>query len=198
MAERIGVTFQKGGVGKTFIATSVGGGLSARGYNVLLVDMDPQGSLSANLGKRELYMNAESVSLDEILLDVNDWDRVTEIIQTDHMEFDLIPANSTFSANRSPLDSASNGEKRLNRVMNRLDEKYDYIIFDCPPTLDSYTKNAILASKQLIIPLKAEYEMIHSTDLLLEMMEEFEVIHNISINYLAFYVNNIHQLIIIK
>ena len=192
MAERITVAFQKGGVGKTFISTNLAGGLADNGLDTLLIDLDPQGSLTANLGHGEAYMDPDVTSLDEILLNVKKWDTADEIIITDHEEFDLLPANATFSANRTPLDSSSNSDERLDKVLQRLDHEYDYVIMDTPPSLDAYTRNSIIASKQLVVPVSPIYEMIHSTNLLLEMIEEFELVHDIEIEYLACVLNAVN------
>jgi chromosome partitioning protein len=189
--ETIAVTFQKGGTGKTFTATNLAGGLSARGYDVLLIDLDAQGSLTANLGYRETYMDADTLSLDELLVDVNKWEQVNELI-IEHEEFDVIPANGTYSGTRTPLDSATNSEKRLTKVLAELDTDYHYIILDCPPSLDAFAKNGILAAKQVIVPVAPIYEMIHSTNLLLEMIEDIERIHDIDISYLAFVLSNVN------
>lgn len=189
--ETIAVTFQKGGTGKTFTATNLAGGLAARGYEVLLVDLDAQGSLTANLGYRETYMDADVLSLDEVLLDVDEWDRVDELV-IEHEEFDFVPSNATFSAHRTPLDSASNGERRLERVLSRLQTEYHYVVLDCPPSLDAYAKNGIIASRQLVVPVAPIYEMIHSTNLLMEMIEEIEVVHEIDVEYLAFVLSDVN------
>lgn len=192
MNERIAVTFQKGGTGKTFTSTNLAGGLAHRGYNVLLADLDPQGSLTANLGFKKEFKDADRLSLDEVLRDVNKWDKIDEIIETDHDEFDFIPSNTTFSGNRSPLDSEANADARLDKVLDRItSEDYDYVVFDCPPALDAYTKNAIIASGQVVVPVKAIYEMIHSTDLLLDMIKGFEMVHEVDVEYLAFVLNKV-------
>lgn len=190
-SEVIAVTFQKGGTGKTFTATNLAGGLAARGYDVLVVDLDAQGSLTANLGYRDLYMDGEALSLDEILLDVDKWDRIDELVVT-HEEFDFVPSNATFSAHRTPLDSASNGERRLEKVLSHLQTAYHYIVLDCPPSLDAFSKNGIVASRQLIVPVAPIYEMIHSTNLLMEMIEEIEVVHDLEIEYLAFVLSDVN------
>lgn len=192
MNERIAVTFQKGGTGKTFTATNLAGGLAHRDYNVLLVDLDPQGSLTANLGFKESFKDLDRLSLDEVLRDVNKWENIDEIIETGHDEFDFIPANKTYTGNRSPLDSEANADARLDKVLDEITtEDYDYVVFDCPPALDAYTKNAIIAAEQVVIPVEAIFEMIHSTDLLLDMIDGFQKVHEIDVDYLAFLLNKV-------
>lgn len=192
MAERIAVTFQKGGVGKTFTAKNLAGGLNERGFDVLLVDLDPQGTLTDKVGKGELFYTPGHPSLDEVLLgDATDWGHITDLILTDHDEFDFIPSNTTFTGNRSNLDNSDLGTQRLDKALRHVDDDYDYIIFDTPPALDAYTKNGIIASKNtgLVVPVAPIDEMVHSTTLLFDMIESFEAIHEIDIRFLAFLLN---------
>src|SRR6056297_1514429 len=162
--EVIAVSFQKGGTGKTFTALNLAGGLAARGFDVLLVDLDPQGSLTANLGKREVYEN----------------------ILSDHEEFDLIPSNTTFNGNKTPLDSADAGENRLGKVIEQIDHEYHFIVCDCPPDLSAYSKNAVTAGENVIVPMQPRSEMIHSANLLFDHYETLGMMHSLDIEYLAF------------
>ena len=186
LPEVIAVSFQKGGTGKTFTALNLAGGLAARGFDVLLVDLDPQGSLTANLGKREIYEEIDQLSLDNVLLDVNKWPQINDIILTDHDEFDLIPSNTTFNGNKTPLDSADAGENRLGKVIEHLEHDYHYIVCDCPPDLSSYSKNAVTAGGNVIVPMQPRSEMIHSVNLLFDHYETLGMMHSLDITYLAF------------
>lgn len=184
--EIVAVSFQKGGTGKTFTALNLAGGLSARGFDVLLVDLDPQGSLTANLGKRDLYEDLNQTSLDEVLLNPKKWPQVNELILTDHPEFDFIPANTTYNGNKTPLDSADAGEKRLGKLIDHIDHDYHFIICDCPPDLSAYSKNAVTAGGNVIVPMKPRSEMIHSVNLLFDHYETLAMMHDLDIEYLAF------------
>jgi len=184
--EVIAVSFQKGGTGKTFTALNLAGGLAARGFDVLLVDLDPQGSLTANLGKREVYEDIDQLSLDNVLLDVNKWSQINEIILKDHEEFDLIPSNTTFNGNKTPLDSADAGENRLGKVIEQIDQNYHFIVCDCPPDLSAYSKNAVTAGENVIVPMQPRSEMIHSANLLFDHYETLGMMHSLEIEYLAF------------
>jgi chromosome partitioning protein len=184
--EVLAISFQKGGTGKTFTSLNIAGGLAARGFNVLIIDLDPQGTLTANLGKRDLYKDLDALSLDEILLDPNNWDRVNDLILTDHEEFDVIPSNQTFNGNKTPLDSADAGENRLGRVIQRLETEYHYIVCDCPPDFSPYAKNAVTAGEKIVVPMEPETEMPHSTDLLFDQYEVLGMMHDLEIQYLAF------------
>jgi chromosome partitioning protein len=184
--EVIAVSFQKGGTGKTFTALNLAGGLAARGFDVLLIDLDPQGSLTANLGKREVYEDIDQLSLDNVLLDVNKWSQINEIILSDHEEFDLIPSNTTFNGNKTPLDSADAGENRLGKVIEKIDHDYHFIVCDCPPDLSAYSKNAVTAGENVIVPMQPRSEMIHSANLLFDHYETLGMMHSLEIEYLAF------------
>lgn len=184
--EILAVSFQKGGTGKTFTSLNVAGGLAARGFDVLLIDLDPQGTLTANLGHRPQYKDLDTLSLDEVLLTPKQWEQINDLILSDHDEFDLIPANQTYNGNKTPLDSADAGENRLGRVLNHLEHDYHYIVADCPPDFSPYAKNAVTAGEQIIVPMEPETEMPHSTDLLFDQYEVLGMMHNLDIQYLAF------------
>jgi len=184
--EVLAVSFQKGGTGKTFTALNVAGGLAARGFDVLAIDLDPQGTLTANLGKRDIYKDLDALSLDEVLLDPKKWDQVNDLVLTDHEEFDLIPSNQSYNGNKSPLDSADAGENRLGRLLERLETEYHYIVCDCPPDFSPFAKNAVTAGEKIVVPMIPETEMPHSTDLLFDQYEVLEMMHDLDIQYLAF------------
>ena len=191
--ETIAVSFQKGGTGKTFNSLNIAGGLSARGFDVLLIDLDPQGSLTANLGKRDLYEDIDEFSLDQLLMNVDKWDQIDDLVLTDHEEFDFIPANDTFTGNKTPLDSASASEKRLGKALDNLSKEYHYIVCDCPPDLSAYTKNAITVSGNVVVPMKPESETIFSLRDQWESLQVLGMMHDIDINYLAYpltYISN--------
>lgn len=184
--EVLAISFQKGGTGKTFTSLNIAGGLAARGFNVLAIDLDPQGTLTANLGKRDLYKDLDALSLDEILLDPKSWDNVNDLIHTDHEEFDLIPSNQSYNGNKTPLDSADAGENRLGRLLERLEDDYHYVVCDCPPDFSPYAKNAVTAGEKIVVPMEPETEMPHSTDLLFDQYEVLGMMHDLEIQYLAF------------
>jgi chromosome partitioning protein len=184
--EVLAISFQKGGTGKTFTSLNIAGGLAARGFDVLVIDLDPQGTLTANLGKRDLYKDLDALSLDEILLNPKNWDEVNELVLTDHKEFDIIPSNQTFNGNKTPLDSADAGENRLGRLLQRVEDDYHYVVCDCPPDFSPYAKNAVTAGEKIVVPMEPETEMPHSTDLLFDQYEVLGMMHDLEIQYLAF------------
>jgi len=185
MTRRIGITNQKGGVSKTTNTINVAGALAANGVDVLAVDMDPQGTLTANLGHGKLFDDLDKLSLDEVLLDVNKWDQITDLV-IEHDEFDVIPANSTYTGNKTPLDSADAGEKRLGKILTRLETDYHYVVCDCPPDFSAFAKNAVTAGENVVVPMVPRSEMVHSTNLLFDMYDTLGMMHDLDIEYLAF------------
>jgi chromosome partitioning protein len=142
----ISITNQKGGVGKTTTTQSLGAGLTAKKFKVLLVDLDPQGNLSYSLGA-----NTDKYTIYEVLKKDVD---VSEVIQNTSSA-DIIPANILLSG--AELEFTKTGrEYLLDEILTKLKLLYDYIIIDTPPALSVLTINAFTASDKLIIPMGAD------------------------------------------
>lgn len=142
----ISVTNQKGGVGKTTTAQSLGAGLTAKKFKVLLIDLDPQGNLSYSIGA-----DADKQTIYEVLKKDVD---VSDVIQKTSSA-DIIPANILLSG--AELEFTKTGrEYLLDEILSKLTTIYDYIIIDTPPALSVLTINAFTASDKLIIPMGAD------------------------------------------
>lgn len=161
-AQIIAMCNQKGGVGKTTTTINLGAGLVETGRRVLLVDFDPQGSLSVGLGADPHQMEASVYNL--LLDDEVDADQVIEPTSTEGM--DLLPSNIDLSAAEVQLVSEVAREQALNRVLEPLRERYDVILIDCAPSLGLLTINALTAADQVIIPLECEYFALRGVALL--------------------------------
>lgn len=153
--ETIAITNQKGGVGKTTTTVSLGTGLAQKGYRVLMIDTDPQGNLAKALGydpdKLEItiadiygkIMREEPVAQEEGILksDEGVW---------------IMPANLNLCPMEMTLMSAMSREQILQNYINIVQEEYDYILIDCPPSLGLLTLNNLTAADSLIITVEPE------------------------------------------
>ena len=151
------VSNQKGGVGKTVSCVNLGLGLAQEGKKVLLIDADPQGSLTISLGYEE--PDEMEYSLATLMLNiVNDEKLNMEKTILHHKEgVDLIPANIELSAIEVSLVNAMSRELIMKEYIEAVRTKYDYILIDCMPSLGLMTINALVAADSVLIPVQAAY-----------------------------------------
>jgi chromosome partitioning protein len=157
---------QSGGVGKSTLTMNLGYQLAQRSRRVLLVDMDPQASLTTFMGL-EPYDIEVTVS-DALLRDVP-----LPIVPQIH-GMDLLPANITLSAAEVQLNAAIAREWKLKRILDRVAEQYDYILIDCPPTLGILSILSLVAATHIMIPLQTHYKAYKGTDLLLDTVRQIQ------------------------
>lgn len=160
---------QKGGVGKTTTAINLGAALKERGRRVLLIDLDPQGALSAGLG-------LDPLALDRTVYDVlrsARSDLAGAIRQTDS-GCDLAPANIDLAAAEIELVSEPGREQILKGKLEGVTDRYDYILIDCPPSLSLLTLNALTAARGVIIPVQTQYFALRGMDLLFATVEKVQ------------------------
>ena len=157
MCRVIAVSNQKGGVGKTVSCVNLGIGLAQEGKKVLMIDADPQGSLTISLGYEE--PDEMEYSLATLMMNiVNDEKLNIEKTILHHKEgVDLIPANIELSAIEVSLVNAMSRELILRSMVDRLREFYDFIIIDCMPSLGMITINAFASADSILIPVQAAY-----------------------------------------
>jgi len=159
---------QKGGVGKTTSTINLGAALAEYGRKVLLVDLDPQGALSAGLGvpHYELahtvhnLMIEPRVGIDEVL------------IRTRVDGLDLIPSNIDLSAAEIQLVNEVGREQTLGRALRPVLDRYDYVLIDCQPSLGLLTVNALACSDGVIIPTECEYFSLRGLALLTDTVDK--------------------------
>jgi chromosome partitioning protein len=161
-ARVVSMTNQKGGVGKTTTTINLGAALAEYGRKVLLVDFDPQGSLSVGLG-----MNPHDMELTVYnLLMERDVDVHDVVVPTGVSGMDLLPSNIDLSAAEVQLVHEVAREQTLQRVLAPAIDSYDVILIDCQPSLGLLTVNALTASDGVIVPLECEYFALRGVALL--------------------------------
>jgi chromosome partitioning protein len=145
----IAVANQKGGVGKTPTTVNVSFALARGGYRVLLVDLDPQGSLSE-------YFLADQADIQEVTVynALSDLQRIEPISITPQIA--LLPAHDELAGAELELPSKVNGQRRLAKVLSFYQSDYDFCVLDCPPSLGILTINALSSAHAVIIPVKTE------------------------------------------
>ena len=168
MGRVIAVANQKGGVGKTTTAINLSSSLVELGKSVLTIDMDPQGNTTSGLGidKNEVDATVYELILDEASVD--------EAVTTSIMEgLDVIASNINLSGAEVELISIENKEFLLKEKIDTIKDNYDFVIIDCPPSLNLLTINAMTTADSILVPIQCEYyaleglsQLIHTIDLI--------------------------------
>ena len=178
MGRIIAIANQKGGVGKTTTAINLSASLASLGKKVLAIDMDPQGNMSSGLGvdKNEVEKTVYDLISGNIGIEECIYEEVIE-------NLDVLPSNIDLSAAEIELIGVDNKEYILRDKVNKVKEKYDFIIIDCPPALSMLTINAMTTSDSVLVPIQCEYyaleglsQLIHTIELVQERLNpELEI-----------------------
>jgi len=152
-ARVIAIANQKGGVGKSTTAVSLGAALADIGYRVLVADLDPQGNASTGMGIRH---DAREVTVYDVVVSEADIERA--IVHTPVDRLHAVPATIDLAGAEIELVSQFSRESRLKKAIEPVREGvYDFILLDCPPSLGLLTINALTAAEELIVPIQCEY-----------------------------------------
>lgn len=165
MSRIVSIINFKGGVGKTTTTHCIGSGLTLQNKKVLLIDTDPQASLTFTA-----LSETPKLTIKDILVDQKNINDV--IIETEN--FDLIPSNLILNLAERQLNSKFGTEKLLKKALNKLEKTYDYIIIDCPPSMNLFTINALYASDYVLIPCETELLALDGLNLLIQTLEQTE------------------------
>ena len=177
MGEIIAVTNQKGGVGKTTTCVNLAASLATLQRRVLVVDLDPQGNATTGCGidKESLELTACDVILGEA--------QALDVIQTvQDGSFSLLPANSDLTVAEVRLLQEIGREMKLRNVLEPVRGLYDYVLIDCPPTINMLTLNALTAADGVLIPIQCEYYALEGLSSLLETVKQVRNTVNHALN----------------
>ncbi len=163
MARVIAIANQKGGVGKTTTCINLAASLAAMRQRILLVDLDPQGNATMGSG-------IDKYALEHSIYDVlvHQLPTLQAIQHTGEAGFDVLPANGDLTAAEVELLEVAHKEQRLLSGLGQVSDRYDYVLIDCPPSLNMLTLNAMVAADGVIIAMQCEYFALEGLSALID------------------------------
>ena len=166
MTKVIAIANQKGGVGKTTTAINLSTCVAERGKKVLLIDIDPQGNATSGIG---IEKDNLTFSIYDLMIGKCDMDEV--LIKAYNHNLDVLPANMNLSGIEIDLIDRAEREYVLKNIIDDVKKNYNYVIIDCPPSLNMLTINAMVAADSVIIPVQCEYFALEGLTQLLKTLD---------------------------
>lgn len=172
VSRTIVVANQKGGVGKTTTAINLSASLAEMGQKVLVVDMDPQGNTTSGLG-----VEKDEVENTVYELLIGECDIESAVIKTEYENLELLPSNIDLSAAEIELIGTEEKEYILKNALDTIRDRYQFVLIDCPPSLNMLTINSMCAADTVLVPIQCEYyaleglsQLIHTIELVKERL----------------------------
>ncbi|MFL6624100.1 MAG: ParA family protein [Sulfurifustaceae bacterium] len=161
MGKVLAIANQKGGVGKTTTSINLAASLARTRRRVMLVDIDPQGNATMGSGvdKKDLKASTYSILIGD--------DPIENALIPVESGYDVVPSNANLSGAEVELIEIENRERKLRDALAPVQEKYDYVLIDCPPALNLLTVNALVAASSVLIPMQCEYYALEGLTALL-------------------------------
>lgn len=173
MGKIYAIANQKGGVGKTTTCVNLAASLAATKKRVLLVDLDPQGNATMGSG---VDKNEVEFSIYDVLMGLTRLDNTLQKSQDGH--YLVLPSNSDLTAAEVEMMSLESKEYRLKRALSDVRERFDFILIDCPPSLNMLTVNALTACDGVVIPMQCEYYALEGLSALVNTINTIRSVLN--------------------
>lgn len=177
MRRTFAVVNQKGGVGKTTTAANLAAGLAQLGKRVLTVDIDAQGNLSAHYGLIADEQEGAQTMYDVLRYGV----KVESIIHKVDDNLWLAPAGLLLSAADLELGGVIGREQLLRKALQQVEDEFDYIVIDCPPSLGLLSLNGLVAASRVLVPVQSEFLALHGVRQLLDTIDQVRSAYNPSL-----------------